>query len=146
MDIHPINPEKTLLISGDIDDWDLVRQHGVDTIIDLDGTIDSDVPEVANEILYIYFPFIDDALPDERKLTGLGQLVAHLVQAGQVVLIHCFMGLNRSNLLAATALTNLGMEGPRVMEHLQSIQPAALYNEAYAEYVQKLPARNISLD
>jgi len=73
MDIHPINPEKTLLISGDIDDWDLVRQHGVDTIIDLDGTIDSDVPEVANEILYIYFPFIDDALPDERKLTGLGQ-------------------------------------------------------------------------
>jgi len=38
------------------------------------------------------------------------------------------------------------MEGPRVVEHLQSIQPAALYNEAYAEYVQKLPARNISLD
>jgi len=146
MDIYPINSENTLLISGDIDDWDAVRQYGVDTIIDLDGTIDADVPEVANEILYIYFPFIDDALPDEQKLTGLGQLVAHLVSAGQVVLIHCFMGLNRSNLLAAAAMTNLGMEGKKAVEHLQSLQPAALYNETYADYVMNLPARNISLD
>ncbi len=146
MNIIPVNADRTLLISGDIDDWDVVHQHGVDTIIDLDGTIDADVPEIENRILYIYFPFIDDALPDEQKLTGLGHLVAHLVQAGKVVLIHCLMGLNRSNLLAAAALTNLGMEGREAVEHLQGIQPAALYNEAYLDYVKNLPARNISLD
>ena len=116
------------------------------SIIDLDGTIDSDVPEVPNEILYIYFPFIDEILPDETRLTALARLVAQLIQAGQVVLIHCYMGLNRSNLLAATALTNLGMDGRKVVEHLQHIQPAALYNVTYAEYVQNLPTRNISLE
>ena len=79
MEIFPITPERTLLVAGDIDDWDLVMEYGVDTIIDLDGTIDSGVPEVPGEILYIYFPFIDDELPNQSKLNALGMLAANLV-------------------------------------------------------------------
>jgi protein-tyrosine phosphatase len=144
MKIYPVTPDKRLLISGEIDDWTLVNTFGVDAVIDLDGTIDSEVPEVPNQTLYIYFPFIDEYLPDESKLFALGRLTASLVAAGRVVLIHCYMGLNRSNLVAATALTFLGMEGQQAVAHLRALQPAALYNPTYAEFVARLPASPVS--
>ncbi len=143
MEIFPITPENTLLISGEIDDWDLVNRYGVDTIIDMDGTIDPGVPEAPDRMLYIYFPILDVELPSQSKLNALGMMVANLIEEGHVVLIHCLMGLNRSNLVAAMALTYLGMDGRQAVEHLQNIQPAALYNENFADYIRELPARNI---
>lgn len=141
MDLIAVNEERTLFVSGAIDDWELLRRARVDTIVDMDGDVDTGVPEAPNQILYVYFPIEDGELPCQRKLHAVGRMVADLVRADHVALVHCRMGFNRSNLVIATALTYLGMTGGQALEHLQRIRPGALYNENFAEYVRGLPAR-----
>jgi len=108
---------------------------------DLDGSIDKGLPEIHNRILYVYYPIFDEALPCLDKLEVVGKLVAELVATRHVVLVHCRMGFNRSNLVIATALTYLGLTGAEAVDHLQRVRPGALYNETFADHVRTLPCR-----
>ena len=141
MELTAINAEATLFVSGAIDDWAVIRERRIDTIVDMDGGIDPGVPEAPNGVLYVYFPILDEGLPCREKLEAVGRMLADLVRTDHVALVHCRMGFNRSNLVIATALTYLGMTGVDALKHLQQIRPGALYNEAFAEYVASLPAR-----
>jgi protein-tyrosine phosphatase len=141
MEILVVNAEGTLLVSGEIDDWEQVRARRVDSIVDLDGGVDPGLPEVPNELLYVYYPLIDDELPNLAKLETVARLVADLVTDGHVVLVHCRLGLNRSNLVVATALTYLGLSGAQALDHLRLLHPGILYNENFAQHVSRLPAR-----
>lgn len=107
----------------------------------MDGDVDPGVPEAPNQILYVYYPILDEELPSCEKLHAVGRMVAELVRTKHVALVHCRMGFNRSNLVIATALTYLGMTGEQALRHLQQIRPGALYNENFANYVRGLPAR-----
>jgi protein-tyrosine phosphatase len=146
MEIYCMNEARTLMVSGVIDDWPLLAERGVDTIVDMDGDVDPGLPEAANKILYVYFPILDEALPDLRKLDALGRMVATLVDDGHGVLVHCRMGFNRSTLVAATALTYLGVSGRAAVEQIQAVRPGALFNEAFAEHVRTLPARRLRVE
>jgi protein-tyrosine phosphatase len=141
MEILAVNADRTLLVSGEIDDWDVVRAQRVDTIVDMDGGIDTGLPEVPNELVYIYYPVIDDELPNLSKLEVMARLVADLIAHDHVVLVHCRLGLNRSNLLVGTALTYLGLSGAEALEHLRALRPGVLYNDSFADHVRRLPAR-----
>jgi protein-tyrosine phosphatase len=120
-----------------------VRQHRIDTIVDMDGDIDPGVPEAPGEILYIYFPIFDENLPCVTKLEALGRMVADLVESRHRVLVHCRMGLNRSALVIATALTYLGHSGAEAMARLREQRPGALFNDVFAAHVKALPARRL---
>jgi len=141
MEMVDVNPEATLLVSGDIEGWDAVLARRVDTVVDLDGYVDAGLPELPNRLLYLYYPILDEDLPDLPKLEAIARLIADLVSSGHVVLVHCRMGLNRSNLVVATALTYLGMTGAEALEHLRRLRPGALYNELFAAHVSALPCR-----
>jgi protein-tyrosine phosphatase len=91
-----------------------------------------------NRLLYIYFPFEDQELPDLHQLHALGQLGAQLVAQGQRVLVHCAMGHNRSALLAGVILTYLGMSGAEAVARLRQRRHGALYNTHFATYLQTL--------
>jgi protein-tyrosine phosphatase len=141
MEILAVNAGGTLLVSGDIETWEEVLSRGVDTVVDMDGDIDAGLPETPNRMLYVYYPILDEGLPCLRKLESIGRLVADLVQSRHTVLVHCRMGLNRSNLVVATALTYLGMSGAEALDHLRGLRPGALYNEVFAAHVRALPCR-----
>ena len=141
MELLAVNPAATLFVAGEIDDWEPLRRANVDTVVDMDGDIDKGIPQSPNQILYVYYPILDEELPDCAKLEAVGRMVAELVRTGHVVLVHCRMGFNRSNLVIATALTYLGMSGKQALEHLQRIRPGALYNENFARYVCGLALR-----
>ena len=79
MDIVAVNPAGTLFVSGDIEDWEALRERGIDTIVDMDGDVDAGLPAAPNAILYVYHPILDDDLPDLTKIEALGRLVAELV-------------------------------------------------------------------
>ncbi len=143
MEIFRVNPDGTLLVSGAIDDWSVVRSHGVHTIVDLDGGVDPGLPETPNEMLYVYFPILDEDLPDLVALDAVAHLVAGLVERKRVVLVHCLLGLNRSNLLLGATLTYLGLSGEEAVAHLRRLQPGALYNENFAQHLRGLPARRL---
>jgi len=146
VDLVPVNPSGTLFVSGDVEDWEALRERGIDTIVDMDGTVDPGIPEAPNAILYVYHPILDEDLPDLTKIEALARLVAGLVSEGHRVLVHCRMGLNRSVLVIATALTYLGMTGEQAVELLRDRRPGALFNESFAAHVLGLPARRIRVD
>lgn len=143
MEMVAVNAGGTLLVSGDIEGWDDVLSRGVDTVVDLDGYVDAGLPEIPNRLLYVYYPIFDEALPCLDKLEAVGRLVADLVKSAHVVLVHCRMGFNRSNLVVATALTYLGLTGAEAVTHLQNVRPGALYNETFAHHVRALPCRSV---
>jgi protein-tyrosine phosphatase len=113
----------------------------VDTIIDLDGDLDSGVPTVPDQCLYIYFPIFDEELPNLAKLHAIGHLGASVIACGHRVLSHCGMGFNRSALVAGIILNKLGMPGPDVVSRLRSRRPGALFNDVFAAYLESLTGK-----
>jgi protein-tyrosine phosphatase len=138
MALYQVDDHGRLFISPAISDWSVLAQHEVDTIIDLDGTLDEGVPTVPNQCLYIYFPIFDEDLPNLLKLHAIGNLGATLVNSGHRVLSHCGLGFNRSALVAGLILNNLGMPGPAIVQRLRERRPGALFNDCFAAYLESL--------
>lgn len=140
MDIIAVDEEKRLFISPDIDDWSVLSTQDIAVIIDVDGNLDAGIPTIPNHILYIYFPFIDDDLPDLINLNALAVMGSELHRAGKKILVHCAMGYNRSALVLAMILVKLGMSGKEAMESIRLKRKGALYNPQYSEYLLGLRA------
>jgi protein-tyrosine phosphatase len=138
MELFQVDDDARLYISPAITDWDVLMNHGVDTIIDMDGDVDSGVPTVPNHCLYIYFPIWDEDLPNLKKLDAIGNLGASIVSSGHRVLSHCGMGFNRSALVAGVILNKLGMPGPAIVQRLRERRPGALFNDNFAAYIESL--------
>ena len=138
MQIFCLDDGGCLFLSPRIEDWSYVEEHGITTVIDLEGEIDAGIPTMPNHVLYLYFPIYDEELPDLAKLHGVARLGASLVAGGHKVLSHCGMGFNRSALVAGLILRYLGMSGPEVVSHLRQKRPGALFNQVFAEYLQNL--------
>jgi protein-tyrosine phosphatase len=136
MELFQIDPEGRLFISPDIDDWVPVESSGINVVIDLDDDLDIGVPEVPNQMLYIYFPIEDmPELPDLEKLHSVARMGARLVKNGYRLLAHCGMGHNRSALVAGLILRYLGMSGDEVVDLIRSKRHGALYNKTFADYL-----------
>jgi protein-tyrosine phosphatase len=138
MNLFHVDDAGCLFISPAIEDWSLLASKQIDTIFDLEGGLDTGVPTVPDQCLYVYFPIYDEALPNLSKLSGLVSLGASLIQDGHRVLSHCGMGFNRSALLAGVILHRLGMSGPAAVERLRQRRPGALFNEKFAAYLLSL--------
>ena len=115
-----------------------MRIGGIDTVIDLEGGLDVGVPTEPHEILYVYYPILDEALPDPTKTDAVAALGALLVGQGHRVLSHCGMGFNRSALVAGLILHKLGMPGRQVVAQIRERRPGALYNDRFAEHLESL--------
>jgi hypothetical protein len=138
MEVFQVDDAGRLFISPAINDWNVLDRHNVDTIIDLEGDIDEGVPTCPNKCLYIYFPILDEELPNLDKLDAIGDLGARVVIAGHRVLSHCGMGFNRSALVAGVILNKLGMPGHDVVQRLRERRPGALFNDCFADYLRSL--------
>jgi protein-tyrosine phosphatase len=138
MELIPIDDAQQLFISPEIDDWQPIMKYQITVVIDLDGGLDIGVSTVPNQLIYIYFPILDEGLPDLVKLKALARLGADLIKQGHKVLSHCGMGYNRSALVAGLILIHLGMDGANAVRLLREKRPGALFNENFATYLSSL--------
>jgi protein-tyrosine phosphatase len=128
------------------DDWaPIVAQHALSAVIDLEAGLDRGIPVNPNQLIYVYYPFHDEDVPTLHKLHAVARLGAALVAAGERVLVHCQMGLNRSALVAGLVLVYSGLSGEDAVTRLQDRRPGALYNEAFCEYLRQQPRGGGSL-
>ncbi len=130
-----MDDEGRLFLSAAIEDWKPILDRGIDTVIDLEGGIDYDVPTVVNQFLYVYLPIQDGELPDLDRLHAVAKLGAELVRRGDRVLAHCGLGINRSALMIALILMYLGLDSRAAVERCRERRPGALYNEVFADYL-----------
>lgn len=138
MELFQIDEKGQLFISPDVDDWSPVTEHGITVVCDLDEHLDRGVPELPNELMYVYFPFEDRDLPDLERLDSIARLAADMINDGHKVLSHCGMGHNRSALLAGLILTHLGMNGQDAVALIREKRKGALYNQRFAAYLEGL--------
>ena len=141
MELFQVDDAGLLFVSPEIVDWVPLADRNVRLVIDLDGHVDQGVPNIPNQLTYVYFPFEDAALPDLVKLHALRRLAADMIRQERAVLVHCAMGLNRSPLIAGVALTYLGWSGADACRLLQGRRPGSLYNTIYADYLCSLPCQ-----
>jgi len=129
-----------LFISAAIEEWAPLAESGIDVVIDLEGGLDSCIPNKTNDCVYIYFHITDDNEEDPpmARLQAIAKLGASLIGEGHRVLSHCGMGFNRSALVAGLILKELGMPGPAIVERLRERRPGALFNEKFAEVLSAL--------
>jgi protein-tyrosine phosphatase len=144
MDLYQIDSQGHLFIAPDVDDWGPVMDRWITVVCDMDGSLDIGVPEVPDQILYIYFPFEDRDLPGLKRLHSISRLCAELVPHGHKILSHCGMGHNRSALLMGVMLTYLGLSGEEAVRLLQQKRQGALYNQTYASYLMGLPRAGLT--
>jgi protein-tyrosine phosphatase len=140
MDLFQVDDDGRLFISPAIEDWNAVARYDIDTVIDLEGELDTCIPSITNHCLYIYFPIDDDneQLPNMIKLRAIARLAASLVAEGHRVLSHCGMGYNRSAFMAGLILIELGMPGAEAVARLRERRPGALFNDAFAQCLASL--------
>jgi hypothetical protein len=141
MSLFQIDDDGQLFISPALTDWEPLAARGIDTVLDMEGGLDSCIPTAPGACLYVYFPIFDEELPDLARLEGIASLGAHLIRSGHRVLSHCGMGFNRSALVAGRILHELGMDGPSIVDRLRSRRPGALFNTVFAEHIGALPLR-----
>ena len=138
--LYQVDDDGCLYISPVIHDWDIVSSYGVDTVIDLEGGLDTCIPTMPNSCLYVYFPIYDENLPDLQKLEAVATLGATLVGNGHRVLSHCGMGFNRSALVAGRILHALGMPGEEIVKRMRERRPGALFNDTFASFLLQMEA------
>jgi hypothetical protein len=140
MELFQVDDDRRLFISPAIEDWASVAHYEIDTVIDLEGGMDTCIPTLVNSCLYVYCPIDDDdrQLPDVGKLRAIARLGASLVRDGHRVLSHCGMGYNRSAFVAGLILNELGMSGPEVVARLRERRPGALFNDRFAQFLEAL--------
>jgi protein-tyrosine phosphatase len=80
----------------------------VDAIVDLEDWEMAWVPPVPRGRIYVSLPMDDDDEVDP-KVRELAQFIASLVNSGRRVLVHCTEGLNRSGVVVARALMEMGL-------------------------------------
>ena len=140
MDLCQVDDDGRLFISPAIEDWGAVARYEIDTVIDLEGALDSCIPTSTDTCLYSYFPIDDDheKMPNLNKLRAVARLGASLVAEGHRVLSHCGMGYNRSALVAGLIMIELGMPGAEAVARLRERRPGALFNDGFAAYLEGL--------
>jgi hypothetical protein len=140
MEVFQVDDDGCLFISPALEDWSAVARYDIDTVIDLEGDLDSCIPTATNNCLYIYFPIDDDneKLPNMLKLRAIAQLAATLIAGGHRVLSHCGMGFNRSAFVAGLIMIEMGMSGPEVVARLRERRPGALFNDGFADCLNAL--------
>ncbi|MFD9219477.1 protein phosphatase [Streptomyces sp. NPDC060064] len=83
-------------------------------------------------------PIPDDWLTSEQidRVRGLAVLAADAVRAGRTVLVRCYSGYNRSGLVVAQTLIELGHDGAGAIDLIRRRRSSyALHNLAFERYL-----------
>jgi protein-tyrosine phosphatase len=125
----------------DQDDRTFTDQNGrpvkVTAVVDLEGTIDPNIPLEEIGDLYLYWPIEDKLrMVDEQTVRSIAQFVTRLLDAGHRILVHCHSGLNRASLITGRALVARGMDPKDAIELLRDRRsPECLNNRVFHDWL-----------
>lgn len=78
----------------------------------------------------------DSPTQDPTVFISVAKMAADLVEQGKKVLVHCQAGLNRSGVVTALTLCNLGFDSADAVELMREKRsPLVLCNEAFESWV-----------
>ncbi|HEX2026221.1 MAG TPA: dual specificity protein phosphatase [Actinomycetota bacterium] len=123
------------------DDREFNDQDGkrvdITAVLDLEGTIDPNIPLEELGDVYVYWPIEDKPkMVDQDTVRATARYISGLMDAGHRVLIHCHSGLNRASLLSGRTLIHRGMEPKEAVELIRERRsPDVLSNEVFERWL-----------
>jgi protein-tyrosine phosphatase len=88
--------------------------------------------------MYVYWPIEDeDQMPDETSVRGLSSFVARLIDERKDVLVHCRSGHNRSGMVCARSLIELGWKPDDAIQAVRDGRSdgKALTNQTFVDWL-----------
>lgn len=140
---HPYEVDDGLFISGHPDHTHDFMERGVDAVVDLEGDVDTAIPEKEGQhgtTLYLYWPIEDtEEMPEEELVRSIASFVARLLDEDKEVLVHCRSGHNRSGLICARTLIERGMSPDDAIEQVRTRRGDghALENETFVAWLRE---------
>lgn len=140
---HAYEVVEGLFISGHPDHANDFLRRGVDAVIDLEGDVDTAIPEQEGQrgtTLYVYWPIEDkEEMPEEDVVRSVAQFVSALLDRDKEVLVHCRSGHNRSGLVCARALIERGTGPDEAIEKVRSGRSDghALTNQTFVDWLKR---------
>jgi hypothetical protein len=125
----------------DDDDRSFTDQEGrpvrITAVVDLEGSIDPNIPMEELGDLYLYWPIEDKRrMVDEQTVRAIAGFTNGLMEAGHHVLVHCHSGLNRASLITGRALVARGMDPQDAVDLLrQRRSPDCLNNRVFLDWL-----------
>lgn len=118
-----------------------LRSRGFDVLVLCAEEIQPDAVHFPG-VTVIYAPMDDGFYVPEHVAHPAAMKVARALRAGKRVLVTCAMGLNRSGLVTGLALWYAAhWSGETCVARIQSNRRGALFNNTFASYLKRLPAR-----
>ena len=109
LDVTWITPEWAVGVAPPADLLPMVRQAGVNSVLDLRAEASPDPKAfVDHSLSFLHLPVRDGAAPTERQLAQGAAWVLSEIAAGRRVLICCRLGRGRSVTLACAVLLAMG--------------------------------------
>lgn len=123
----------------------LVERRDVDLLVSCSRTGGRVAPLIDEDQVgrVLRRPFDDSSeLPGDEILHEVPRAVAEALHGGEVVLVHCGAGVNRSGFVCALALRlHLGVEGDQAVRLVRGMADhRVLRNQVFRQYVERLPA------
>ena len=123
------------------DDREFNDQEGrtvdITAVVDLEGSIDPNIPLEELGDVYVYWPIEDKPkMVDEDTVRATARYISGLMEAGHRVLIHCHSGLNRASLLSGRTLIRRGMDPKEAVDLIRERRsPDVLHNEVFERWL-----------
>lgn len=125
----------------DPDDREFTDQEGravnITAVVDLEGTIDPNIPLEEIGDVYLYWPIHDrPRMVHQETVRSIAHFVNRLVDDGHQVLVHCHSGLNRASLITGRALVARGMNPTQAVDLLRRRRsPECLNNRVFHDWL-----------
>lgn len=119
-------------------DLDALRTVGVTLLITLTH---NDLPQdalAAHGLRNLHLPIYDREAPTIAQLRMLAMRMTRLIQAGEVLAIHCRAGLGRTGTVAAGWLIHEGLTAQAALERLRAIEPGYVQTSDQEAFLHRL--------
>ena len=124
--------ERPGLASGLEDDLKFLKDAGIDIIVNLKEHLRNwDGFEVK------HIPINDFKAPKLGDIGGFVKFIDSKIQEGKRVVVHCYAGVGRTNIMLASYLVYLGMNPDQALDLVKEKRPYQSINEEQEEALRK---------
>jgi atypical dual specificity phosphatase len=88
-----------------------------------------------------HLPIEDFTAPEQRVLDWAVALIDEAREAGEPILVHCYMGLGRTGMILACYLVHRGMTAEEAVDHVRGLRPGSVECPEQEEAVREFEAR-----
>lgn len=117
-------------------DLEALKRVGVTVLVSLTETPMDSIALAAHGIRHIASPIRDMAAPSIAQALDLCERIAHLINEGEVIAVHCRAGLGRTGTILAAHLIHEGRGALDALEAVRRVEPKWVQSEEQVAFLE----------